>query len=307
MWMTADVMLPGRHLHIALLLLAAYCGLPGIAMAQNLLPDHKRFTLGAGIGGGFGAIIHHNGLGFPRLDYDASGVQQFSLYAAVNPRAWSRIQTGIGFTRGEYLFTDTHGPYTGRSKGSESYIDMQKLITVSYVTVPLTYRHYFYNIKSLLSTEEKVAAAEATKKDLFYGMIGIQAFILADGDLELRKRNEATNGQWVVADILDIKPVFEKFIPVDQIPDHLPADGRELYNPLVFGVTVGFGWNKRLTSSLDVGLELTASGTLTDINSAARNPDGTYAWRFPYYLRGKPYAPGYLGTICLSGVFNFHL
>lgn len=272
-----------------------------VAQDPELAP---RMYLGINLGGGVSAIFNHNTFGLPKMDYNLSGIQVFGVNAGYAPQPWSRIQVGLNYMQGRYLFTDAYGPY---AQSTEASMEMQKRIVVSYLQVPLTYRYYLYDQQKLLALRRREVKNEIKRENILYLLGGIQMAFLQTGSLDLRKRNLQTGGEWIAADLGDLKPVFDSFLPVHRIPDALPSDRKRLYANLMFDLVLGIGWNKKLGDKLDLGLEGWGSISINDLNSADRAADGSYAWRRPYYLRDKPYRAAYLGSLGLSGVLNFAL
>ncbi len=266
--------------------------------------DQQSFYVGLVLGGGLSAILNHNTFGFPKMDYNPSGVQLYGINAGFAPKPWNRFQVGINYCRGEYNYSDTYGPY---SMSTESGMDMQKRISLELVQIPFTYRHYLFNQDKLMAIKKREAREELTRSDIFYVLGGIQVSIVRKGDMRISKKSEVTDGKWAEVDLIDLKPVFNSFIPVSKIPDYLPEDRTELFNPMLLEVMLGLGWNKKLGPRFDIGLECYGTISLTDVNSSNKSASGSYAWRRPYYLRGKPYQAAHLGTRGVSAVMNFAL
>jgi hypothetical protein len=271
--------------------------------AQDILIP-SRFYLGIGVGGGVSAIFNHNTFGFPKMDYNPSGVQMLGVNAGFAPQPWNRLQIGLSWMRGEYRYSDFYGPY---SRSSEPEMSLEKSISLQYIQVPLTYRHYLYDQNKLMAMRRREVADERNKANVFYLLGGLQFSFLRSGDLQLRKKGPGTADRWQNADLADLKPVFDSFLPVSRIPDALPPDRSALFSPLLVELMLGAGWNKKLDNRLDLGLEVFGLISVTDVNSRARAEDGSYAWRRPYFLRNKPYAPAHLASLGISVVLNVAL
>ncbi len=273
------------------------------ARSQDRVKDEQLY-IGFNIGGGLGAILNHNTFGFPKMDYNPSGVQMVGINLGFASMPWNRFQIGLNYSRGEFKYSDTYGPY---SLSTESGMDMQKSISTQFIQIPFTYRHYLFNQDKLMALKKREVREELRRPDVFYVLGGIQLSILQKGDLRISKRNAATENKWADVDLIDLKPVFNSFLPVSKIPDYLPENRNELFNPLILEVLLGAGWNKKLGPRFDIGLEVYGSISVTDVNSSNKATDGGYAWRRPYYLRGKPYRSAHLGTLGISAVVNFAL
>lgn len=271
--------------------------------AQELFMP-QRVYLGLGVGGGISAIFNHNTFGLPKMDYNPSGVQTLGINAGYAPQPWNRIQVGFNWMRGEYRYSDSYGVY---ARSSEPEMDMAKSISVSYFQVPVTFRHFLYDQNKLMALRRREVMDEMNRENVFYLLGGLQFSFLRTGDMQIRKRSAATGNQWRNADLADLKPVFDSFLPVSRIPDALPEDRRELFSRFLIEAVVGIGWKKKLGPSLDLGLEGYGTISINDLNSAARATDGSYAWRRPYYLRNKPYAAAHLASLGLYVVMNVAL
>ncbi len=266
--------------------------------------DQQSFYFGFALGGGLSAILNHNTFGFPKMDYNPSGVQLYGLNVGFAPQPWNRFQVGLNYSRGEYNYSDTYGPY---AMSTESGMDMQKRISLELIQIPFTYRHYLFNQDKLMAIKKMEVREELTRTDVFYVLGGVQVSIVQSGNMRISKRSESTDGKWAEVDLIDLKPVFNSFIPVSKIPDYLPEDRTELFNPMLLEVMFGAGWNKKLGPRFDIGLECYGTISVTDVNSSNKAATGGYAWRRPYYLRGKPYRAAHLGTLGISAVMNFAL
>jgi hypothetical protein len=263
-----------------------------------------RLYLGIGVGGGISAIFNHNTFGFPKMDYNPSGVQMLGLNVGYAPQPWNRIQVGLNWMRGEYRYSDFYGPY---SQSSEPSMNMEKSISLQYIQVPLTYRHYLYDQDKLMAFRRREVMDEMNKANVFYLLGGLQFSFRTSGDMQIRKKGPGTDNRWQEANLVDLKPVFDGFLPVSRIPDAFPSDRSELFSPLLVELMLGAGWNKKLDKRLDLGLEIFGLLSATDVNSRVRAEDGSYAWRRPYYLRNKPYSAAHLASIGVNVVINVAL
>lgn len=289
-------------LRFAILTLFVQVG--GITLQAQDLFVPPRFHLGLGVGGGISAIFNHNTFGFPKMDYNPSGMQVLGLNAGFSPQPWNRVQVGFQWMRGEYRYSDSYGVYV---RSSEPEMDLEKTISLSYFQVPVTFRYFLYDQNKLMALRRREVMEEMNRENVFYLLGGIQVSFLRRGDMRLSKRGPATDNQWREADLADLKPVFDSFLPVSRIPDALPPDRSELFSRFLLEGMLGIGWKKKLGPRLDLGLEGYGTISINDVNSGNRAPDGSYAWRRPYFLRNKPYAAAYLASLGLQAVMNVAL
>ena len=108
-------------------------------------------------------------------------------------------------------------------------------------------------------------------------------------------------------DLLDIKDGFDCFVPIYELPDHLPEDRSELFARATFDAVLGAGLVMKLGPDLDIGLEGRGAVSLSDLNTATRNRDGSYAWRYQVHSTSdpEPYAQAFLGSATLFAVLNY--
>lgn len=76
---------------------------------------------------------------------------------------------------------------------------------------------------------------------------------------------------------------------------------------MTLDAVLGMGIVMKLGPSLDLGLEGRGAVSLSDLNTAARNPDGSYAWRQKIRSNSdpEPYAQAYLVSMSLFAVINY--
>lgn len=284
-----------------ILLVISFSGeLPG----QTLQKEKPRWHIGFTGGGGISSILNHNTFGFPELDYHPSAIQTVGVTIGYAPHVWSRIQIGILFSRADYTYSETFGPYEGCT---ETPMSIRKNISLDLVQIPLTYRHFFYNEEKLLAFNQAESKAELSKPRLFYLLGGLQVTFIRDADLHLSKNSPSTGNQWVEADLVDIKSGFDCFIPVEDFPDHLPEDRSDLFAQATLDAVLGAGLVMKLGPNLELGLEGRGTVSLSDLNTNSRNPDGTYAWRRKIHSTSdpEPYAQAYLASASLLAVLNY--
>ncbi len=290
------------RLFILLILMAG--GIHSTCSAQSLNKEKPRWVIGFAGGGGIAAILNHNTFGYPELDYKPSAIQTVGGSVGYSANPVSRIQLGIQVGRADFTYSQAYGPYEGCT---ETPISIRKQIGLKVIQIPLTYRHFFFNEEKLFAFNQATSKAELAKPRLFYLLGGFQATIIRDASLILSKNSSSTGGKWQEVDLVDIKDGFDCFVPVDEFPDHLPADRRDLFTKMTLDAVLGMGLVMKLGPNLDIGLEGRGTVSLNDLNTDARNPDGTYAWRQKIHSTSdpEPYSQAYLGSLSLLAVVNY--
>lgn len=293
-----------KSVRILMVLILVAGGIKGACFGQSLKKERPRWYIGFAGGGGISAILNHNTFGFPELDYHPSAMQTVGATVGYASHPWSRIQVGLQLGRADFTYSETYGPYAGCT---ETPMSIRKNIALEFVQIPLTYRHFFYNEEKLLAFNQAESKAELSKPRLFYLLAGFQMTFIRDANLVLSKNSPSTGNQWVEADLVDIKGGFDCFIPVDDFPDHLPADRRDLFAKMTLDAVLGMGLVMKLGPDLDIGLEGRGTVSLSDLNTSRRNPDGRYAWRQKIHSTSdpEPYAQAYLASASLFAVLNY--
>ncbi|MCF8237528.1 MAG: hypothetical protein K9I85_05190 [Saprospiraceae bacterium] len=279
-------------------------GMCGQMTGQPLSKTGPRWSIGFAGGGGVSAILNHNTFGFPELDYKPSAIQTVGLSVGYAPKPWGRIQLGMQIGRADYTYSQAYGPYEGCT---ETPISIRKEIGLKVLQIPLTYRHYFFNEEKLLAFNQAESRKELAKPQLFYLLGGFQVTVIRDAGLVLSKNSSSTGNNWEVVDLVDIKEGFDCFVPIDELPDHLPEDRKELFASTTLDAVLGAGLVMKLGPDLDIGLEGRGVVSMSDLNSAARNLDGRYTWRYQIHSSSdpEPYTQAFLASVTLFGVLTY--
>ncbi|HRW75460.1 MAG: hypothetical protein H6568_15060 [Lewinellaceae bacterium] len=287
-----------------ILLIATILGVCGATLGQPMPKTGPRWSIGFAGGGGVSAILNHNTFGFPELDYEPSAIQTVGLSVGYAPKPWGRVQLGMQIGRADYTYSEVYGPYEGCT---ETPISIRKEIGLQILQIPLTYRHYFFNEEKVLAFNQAESRRELEKPRLFYLLGGFQVTVIRDASLVLSKNSPSTGNTWQEVDLLDIKDGFDCFVPIYELPDHLPEDRSELFARATFDAVLGAGLVMKLGPDLDIGLEGRGAVSLSDLNTATRNRDGSYAWRYQVHSTSdpEPYAQAFLGSATLFAVLNY--
>jgi hypothetical protein len=258
--------------------------------------------LGLEVGGGASNLLNQNNYGFPKMGFAPAVVTQYGLQAGVALRPWSRIQAAVHWQNAGYSFSDSYA-----SGSTEPTLDLRKTVDVSLLHLSFTYRqHLIPRELSYVGTEKTIELA-IRQRHSAYVLAGPRLSFFRKADVAYQKRNDATGKTWQPADILDIKPAFDNYVPIDLIPDHLPEDGRDLYRSMILSLLGGVGWQMHLSPGFLAHLEAVGSISVNDFNSRARGPDGSYLWRRRVYSGQDPkaYFPSTMMTLVISAGLQY--
>lgn len=267
--------------------------------AQFIKP---RVYVGAMVGGGFSVILNQNTYGFPEMDYKPAVVSQFGGHVGLAMRPWSRLQLDVQIFNGIYKFNEDYS-----SSSTEGDISLRKQIDFTLINIPLTYRHYLVDPDiSVVGTEKSIALA-LQKKHTFFVIVGPQITRFRKADVAFQKNSSATGFKWEPADLIDIKPGFDAYVPVDEIPDHLPDDTRDLFQETILCLIGGLGWNMVLAPGFEITLEAQGFISILDLNSTERDQQNRYLWRRRVYsgTDPEPYFPSVLQAATLNAGVHY--
>ena len=109
------------------------------------------------------------------------------------------------------------------------------------------------------------------------------------------------------ADLIDIKPGFDAYVPVDEIPDHLPEDSRDLFQETILCLIGGLGWNMVLAPGFEITLEAQGFISILDLNSTERDQQNRYLWRRRVYSASdsEAYFPSSLQSLTLNAGIHY--
>ncbi len=241
------------------------------------------FYIGGSVGGGLSNMLNQNNYGFPKMSYKPEILIRYGGHIGVAIRPWSKLQAGVEAQQVRYLFADSYA-----SASTEANVDLRKTVAFSLLNFSLTYRHHLISSDlAYVGTEKSIELALKTKHSFFL-IAGPQLGLFQSVDVQYSKRNQETGNTWQEADLKDIKPAFDNYVPVDLIPDQLPEDSRDLYKTVIFSMLGGFGWNMQLAPGFSATLEATGSISLNDFNSSERGSNGSYLWRRRVYSGEDP-------------------
>jgi len=280
----------GRRLWIAL----------GLCLA--LFPARGQFYkpsvyFGAEVGGGVSNLLNQNNYGFPKMGYIPAVVTRYGLTGGVALRPWSRIQAGVHWQKADYRFADSYA-----SGSTEPTVDLRKNVDLRLLHISLTYRQHIIPRELTYTGNEKTIGLAIRQRHSAYVLAGPSLSFFRNAEVSYRKRNAATGNTWQPADILDIKPAFDNYVPIDQIPDRLPEDGRDLYRSWILSLLGGVGWQMHLSPGFMAHLEAIGSISVNDFNANTRGTDGSYLWRRRVYSGQDPKA--YFPSTMLTLVFQ---
>lgn len=267
--------------------------------AQFIKP---RVYAGALVGGGMSVTLNQNNYGFPEMDYKPAVISQVGGHIGLAMRPWSRLQLDVQIFSGSYKFSEEYS-----SNSTEGIISLRKQVEFTLINIPLTYRHYLVDPDiSAVGTEKSMALA-LQKKHTFFILIGPQITRFRKADVAYQKNSSSTGFKWQPADLIDIKPGFDAYVPIDEIPDHLPDDTRDLYQETILCLVGGLGWNMVLAPRLEITLEAQGFMSLLDLNSSARDKQNRYLWRRRVYSASDPeaYFPSVLQSVTLNAGIHY--
>ncbi len=285
---------------IYFILLSLTCiGMPGSVWGQFAKPH---VYIGASVGGGLSAIINQNTYGFPEMDYKPAVAYQFGIHAGLAVRPWSRLQIGYQFFNATYKFNEEYS-----SGSTEGEIGLRKQIEFSLINIPLTYRHYIIDPDLAYVGNDKTIALALKKKNTLFIIVGPQITRFRKADVHFQKRSSATGFKWQPADLIDIKPGFDTYVPVDEIPDYLPDDTRDLFQKTILSLIGGLGWNMVLAPGFEISMEAQGYISIMDLNSSERDQQNRYIWRRQIYSGTDPesYFPSTLFSLTLNAGVHY--
>lgn len=278
---------------LILLFVLSYYGTTSLRAQIGPAPT---FYFGGSVGGGLSNMLNQNNYGFPKMSYKPEVLIQYGGHIGVAIRPWSKLQAGVQIQNARYLFTDSYA-----SASTEPKIDLRKTVSLSILNISLTYRHHLISSDLTYVGTEKSIELAMQKKHSFYLLAGPQLGIIRSVDVEFSRRNDRTGNTWKESDLVDIKPAFDNYVPVNIIPDKLPEDKKDLYQSAILSLVGGFGWNMHLAPGFAATLEASASMSLNDFNSSDRDSEGNYLWRRRVYSGEDP------KTYFHSSILNFTL
>ncbi|MCF8237527.1 MAG: hypothetical protein K9I85_05185 [Saprospiraceae bacterium] len=267
--------------------------------AQFLKPH---VYVGASVGGGLSIIVNQNNYGFPEMNYNPAIATQYGVHAGLAMRPWSRLQVDYQIYRSSYRFSESYS-----SSSTDGILSLRKQIDITLVNIPLTYRHYIINPDLIYAGNEKSISIALQRKNTFFVLVGPQISSFKRASVTFQKNSAATGFKWQAADLIDIKPGFDGYVPIDEIPDHLPEDSRDLFQKTFLCLVGGVGWNLILSPGLEITLEAQAFFSLLDINSSDRDLQNRYLWRRRVYSASDPdpYYPASLQVLTLNAGIHY--
>lgn len=228
-------------------------------------------------------LINQNNYGFPKMNYNLEVVTRFGFQGGVALRPWSKVQLGLERTNTRYRFMDSYSSMSTIPNG-----DLSKTVSMNLLTISLSYRQHL--IPSELSEVGtiKTIELELKKRHGIFVFVGPQFSFFQQVDIAYQMRVGSTENPWNPVDLHEVKLLFDAYVPVDQIPDRLPEDGKELYTSGIFSLFGGVGWQMNLAPGFSAALEVAGSFSLNDFNSGARDTDNRYLWRRQVYSASDP-------------------
>lgn len=258
--------------------------------------------VGASVGGGLSAIINQNNYGFPEMNFGPEVVTQYGAHVGIALRPWSRLQVDYQRFNATYNFQESYA-----SSSTDGVISLRKRIEISLVNIPLTYRHYLIDPDLVYAGNEKSISIALQRKNTFFLILGPQVTQFSKASVTYQKNSAATGFKWQPADLIDIKPGFDSYVPVAEIPDYLPTDSRDLFQETILCLVGGFGWNLILSPGLEITLEAQGFISVLDINSSERDQQNRYLWRRRVYSVSDPdpYFPSSLQVVTLNAGIHY--
>ncbi len=286
-----------QNLIVLISLLVCY---PGIQIIAQFTRPHV--YIGISIGGGFSAIVNQNNYGFPEMNYGPEVITQFGGHMGIAIHPWNRIQLDYQIFNARYNFEEHYS-----SNSTEGEIYLRKQIDLTLINIPLTYRHYLIDTDLASVGNQKTIGIALKRKNTFFVIVGPQITLFRKAKINYHKNNASTDFKWKPADLIDIKPAFDQYVPVDKIPDHLPIDGRDLFQNTILCLRGGIGWNYNLSPELEITLEVAGFISLLDLNTTERDQQNRYKWRHRVYSISDPdpYLPSSLQTISLNASLHY--
>lgn len=260
------------------------------------------FYVGGDVGGGFSNMLNQNNYGFPKMGYIPAIVTRYGMYGGVALRPWSRVQAGVHWQKAGYRFADSYA-----SGSTEPNVDLRKQVDFQLLQVSLTYRqHLIPRDLAYVGTEKTIELALRQRHNV-YMFLGPQFSFFRSAQVAYQKRNSGTGGTWQPADLEDIKPAFDNYVPVEEIPDRLPEDSRDLYKSYILSLLGGLGWQMNLSPEITACLDVSGSISVNDFNSGDRGPEGGYLWRRRVHSGTDPkaYFPSTIITLVISAGIEY--
>ncbi len=282
-----------------LILTLSLCNLGPQAYAQFAKPH---FYIGANVGGGLSIIVNQNNYGFPEMNYNPAIATQYGVHAGLAMRPWSRLQVDYQRYQATYKFQETYS-----SSSTVGTISLRKQMDITLINIPLTYRHYFVDQELVDVGNEKSISIALEKRNTFFILLGPQITRFKKASVTYQMNSGATDFKWQPADLIDIKPGFDQYVPVHEIPDHLPSDGSDLFQETILCLVGGLGWNLILSPGLELTLEAQGYISVLDINSSERDQQNRYLWRRRVYSASDPdpYFPSSLQVLTLNAGIHY--
>lgn len=257
---------------------------------------------GASVGGGMSIIVNQNNYGFPEMHYTPAIATQFGAHIGLAMRPWSRLQLDYQIYNASYKFNESYS-----SASTDGLLSLKKQIDFTLINIPLTYRHYLIDSDLIYAGNQKSISIALQRKNTFFVLVGPQITRFKKASVSFQKNSSATGFKWKSVDLIDIKPGFDQYVPVDEIPDHLPDDGKDLFQETILCLVGGVGWNLILSPGLEITLECQAFFSILDINSSARDKQNRYLWRRRVYSVSDPdpYYPASLQVLTMNAGIHY--
>jgi hypothetical protein len=241
------------------------------------------FYVGGTIGGGMSNLVNQNTFGFPKMSYRPEVVTRYGFQAGVAFRPWSKVQLGIERYQVRYNFRDTYA-----SMSTIPQAELQKMVGMQLLTLSLTYRQHWIPRELSSVGTLKTIELELKKRHGFFLFGGPQFSLIRQAEVAFQMRTPGNENSWREVDIPEVKLLFDQYVPVDEIPNQLPEDARDLYTKGIFSLMGGVGWQMNLAPGFSATLEVSGSLSLNDFNSRERDGDGRYLWRRQVYSASNP-------------------